>query len=70
MGNLNASIPVIVTYRKRKNGKVYLQKFENTRVDDVINGRKRKPLIPDNYEILDIGVGESFEERYKQKYKL
>jgi len=70
MGNLNASIPVIVTYRKRKNGKVYLQKFENIRVDDVINGRKRKPLIPDNYEILDIGVGESFEERYKQKYKL
>jgi len=70
MGNLNASLPVIVTYRKRKNGKVYLQKFENTRVDDVINGRKRKPLIPDNYEILDIGVGESFEERYKQKYKL
>jgi len=70
MGNLNASLPVIVTYRKRKNGKVYLQRFENTRVDDIINGRKRNPLIPDNYEILEIGVGESFEERYKQKYKL
>lgn len=70
MGNLNATPTVVVAYQKRKNGKVYLETFDNIRVDDIINLRKRKPLIPNNYEILDIGVGGAFEERYKKKYKL
>jgi hypothetical protein len=70
MGNLNQQIPIVVAYQKRKNGKVYLEVFNNVRVDDIIDGRKRKPIIPDNYEILDIGVGSDFEERYKKKYKL
>jgi len=70
MGNLNQQIPVVVVYRKRKYGKVYLEVFKNTRVDDIIDANKRKPPIPHNYEILDIGVGSDFEERYKKKYKL
>ena len=49
---------------------VYLEVFYNTRVDDIIDGNKRKPLINNNYEILEIGVGTGFEERYKKKYKL
>ena len=69
MGNINKVPPVVVTYRKRKNGKLYMQVFENTRIDDVINGRKRKPLIPHNYEIVDLGVGSSFIELYKKKLK-
>jgi len=32
--------------------------------------RKLKPLIPKENEILDIGVGISFKEKYKKKYKL
>jgi hypothetical protein len=44
--------------------------FENTRVDDIISTTKRKPLIPKENEILDLGVGISFVERYKKKYKL
>ena len=70
MPNLNQQIPVVVVYKKRKYGKVYLDVFHNTRVDDVIDGNKRKPLIPHNYEILEIGVGAVFEEKYKKKYKL
>ena len=54
----------------RKNSKVVLEVFENTRVDDIINLRKLKPLIPKENEILDIGVGDSFVERYKKKHKL
>jgi len=66
------SIPqVVVVHKKpRKNGKVFLEVFENTRVDDIINARKLKPLIPKENEILDIGVGISFVERYKKKHKL
>lgn len=70
MANLNRTPPVAVTYRKRKGGKVYLEVFENMRVDDIISSTKRKPPIPHNYEILDIGVGEKFEQEFKEKYKL
>jgi len=65
-------IPVVVAYKKskRKNGKIFVEKFENIIVDDIINGRKRKPLIPENAEIIEIGMGEKFEEKYKEKYKV
>ena len=70
MGNLNKQIPIVVIYKKTKRGKVYMEVFDNLRVDDVIDTNKRKPPIPHKYEILDIGVGEAFIEKYKQKYKL
>lgn len=65
-------IPSVIVVHKgpRKNSKIILQSFENTRVDDIINTRKLKPLIPNENEILEIGVGDSFIERYKKKYKL
>ena len=71
MANVNR-IPEIVVVHKgpRKNSKVILQTFENTRVDDIINTRKLKPLIPKENEILDIGIGISFVERYKKKHKI
>ena len=71
MANVNR-IPEIVVVHKgpRKNSKVILQTFENTRVDDIINTRKLKPLIPKENEIFDIGVGISFVERYKKKHKI
>jgi len=70
MGNLNKQIPIVVIYKKTKRGKVYMEVFTHLRVDDVIDAKKRKPPIPHKYEILDIGVGEAFIEKYKQKYKL
>jgi hypothetical protein len=71
MGNINKMPNVIVVHKgPRKNSKVVLEVFENTRVDDIINLRKLKPLIPKENEILDIGVGDSFVERYKKKHKL
>jgi len=71
MGNINSIPQVVVVHKKpRKNGKVFLEVFENTRVDDIISTAKRKPLIPKENEILDIGVGISFKERYKKKHKL
>ena len=70
MANLNQQIPIVVTYRKRKYGKVYMEVFTKYRMDDIIDGSKRKPPIPHKYEILDIGVGEAFIEQYKKKYKL
>lgn len=71
MGNLNRINEIVVVHKRpRKNGKVFLEVFENTRVDDIISTEKRKPLIPKENEILEIGVGISFKEKYKKKYKL
>jgi hypothetical protein len=39
------------------------------RVDDILDAKKRKPPIPHENEILEIGVG-NFEEKYKKKYNL
>ena len=70
MANLNEQVPIVVVYEKRKGGKKYMEVFKHLRIDDIIDAKKRKPPIPHNYEILDIGVGEVFIEKYKQKYKL
>ena len=68
---MNATPPVVVVHKgPRKNSKIQLEIFNNTRPDDIIDGNKRKPLIPHENEILDIGVGESFVKRYKKKYKI
>ena len=39
-------------------------------VDDILDEKKRNPLIPNNYEIVDMGVGESFIEKYKKQYDI
>ena len=72
MGQINKPDTVVVVHKgPRKNSKIILEIFNNgTRVDDIINMRKLKPVIPKENEILEIGVGQSFVERYKKKYKL
>ena len=71
MGWLGQQLDVVVVHKKpRKNAKIQLEVFENARVDDIISSANRKPLIPKEHEILDIGVGNGFFEKYKKKYKL
>tara|TARA_B100000123_G_scaffold268404_1_gene243032 strand:+ start:372 stop:530 length:159 start_codon:yes stop_codon:yes gene_type:complete len=43
--------------------------FNDIRVDDILM-EKRKPLIPNEYVLDEVGVGSSFIEEYKHKYKL
>ena len=63
---------VVVVYKTihRKKETIHLKLFDGVLVDDIIDGNKRRPLIPNDAEILDIGVGISFEERYRKKYKI
>tara|TARA_R100000734_G_C3203658_1_gene21514 strand:+ start:192 stop:485 length:294 start_codon:yes stop_codon:yes gene_type:complete len=39
-------------------------------VDRIVNARARKPIIPLDAEILAIGIGPTFLETYKKKYKV
>jgi hypothetical protein len=62
-------IPTVVVYKKPTGSKHYLLITESG-VDDVLDSLKKKPLIPNNYEIVDMGIGESFIEKYKKQYKI
>ena len=65
-------IPIVCVYTKskRKNAKKYIKVFRNILVDDLVTTSKRKPLLPYEYEILEIGMGESFYDVYKKKHKI
>ena len=62
-------ITTVVVYKKPTGKKYWMLTTENG-VDDVINSRKRDPLLPNNYEIIEIGIGKSFIERYKKEYNI
>jgi hypothetical protein len=64
--------PIAVVYKTiyRKKEKIHLEVFNDVLVDDIIDLNKRKPLVPKDAEIIEIGVGGDFEERYKKKYKI
>lgn len=64
-------IPIVCVYKgSRKNSKIHIEVFNNILVDDIISTTKRKPLIPKDSQILELGVGTAFLEKYKKKYKL
>lgn len=61
---------IVVAYKKSKLAKrTYLKVFENEKTPDrIINANARKPLIPNEYFIEAIGMGQSFIELFKSKY--
>ena len=65
-----ASRPTIVVIYKKKSGKKnWLKVFTDLPTPDkIISTRSR--LLPPGAEILELGIGKSFVERYKKKYKL
>ena len=62
-------IITVVVYKK-PTGKKYWMLITESGVDEVINSRKRNPLLPSNYEIIEMGIGKSFIERYKKEYNI
>jgi hypothetical protein len=69
MANLNQLIDVWVVYKNKKS-QIKLEGFKDTSVDDIISSTKRVPIIPDDCQILEIGVGNEFKKTFTKKYKL
>ena len=61
-------IITVIVFKKRK--KTYISTFPNVIIDDILDSSRRKPLIPNEYEIVDAGIGKSFVERYMKQYKV
>lgn len=64
---------IVVVFKKRKTSKpqmvVYTDKSRMT-VDRIIDTAKRKPPIPHNWYLEEIGIGESFIKSYQEKHKI
>lgn len=67
---IEKKIPTVVVYKKSPTAKKHYLLITEDGVDEIINDRKKKPLLPSNYEIVDMGIGESFIDRYKQEYNI
>jgi len=63
--------PVVMVFKTsdRSNAKTKIKVWNNENIDYIISAPSL-PGVPDNAIILDCGVGESFIDIYKQKYKL
>jgi len=59
----------VVVYKKPTGKKYYLFTTESE-IDEVISNSKRKPLIPNNYEIVDMGIGEAFIKQFTKQYDI
>jgi hypothetical protein len=63
-----ADVTIVFKTSARSNAKTKMKTLRNKHIDDVLE--RKIPGIPDNAIILEIGMGELFEQKYKQKYKL
>ena len=58
--------PVVVTFKtsNRSNAKTKINVINNKNVDEVLDVNTKIPGIPENAVILEIGLGESFIEKF------
>jgi hypothetical protein len=67
---VSEKIITCVVYKK-PTGKIhYMNTYVDFGVDTKITTRKHTPLVADNFEIVDIGVGKSFVKKYMKQYKI
>lgn len=62
--------PTVAVYRKTKRSKKFYMLVTMKSVDIVNNARAQKPLIDHKYEITDLGIGQSFIERWMKSHKI
>lgn len=70
-GKAYSKQPVVLVFKtsNRSNAKTKIKVFKNENIDYIISADKLVG-IPAKAEIVDIGVGISFINKYKQKYNL
>lgn len=60
-------IPIAVAFKKRWGSKIWVKEFRDQRNPDKIIS-KRSNVLPKGSEILEIGVGSGYYEKYIKKY--
>lgn len=59
--------PIAVAYKKKSGSKVWVQEFTDVRCPDKLI-TNRTNLLPKDCEIIELGVGSKFINKYIKKY--
>jgi hypothetical protein len=62
--------PTVVVYQKSTRSKVFYMMVTTQPVDVVIDSKKKKPLVDHKYEMIEVGVGESFIDQWMKRFKI
>ena len=62
------NVTIVFKTSTRSNAKTKMKTFRNKCIDDILD--KKLPGIPDNAVIIELGMGELFEQKWKTKYNL
>jgi hypothetical protein len=62
------NVTIVFKTSTRSNAKTKMKTFRNKCIDDILD--KKLPGIPDNAVIVELGMGELFEQKWKTKYNL
>ena len=64
-------MPVVMVFKtsNRSNAKIKMKVWKNTNIDFIISAKKL-PGVPDKAEILELGVGKNFIEKFGKEYNL
>ena len=60
----------VVVYKKQKSSNKYYMIVTDIHLDILNNARATKPVVDHKYEIIEMGIGESFIEQWSNKYKI
>jgi hypothetical protein len=63
-----SNVTIVFKTSNRSNAKMKIKTFRNKSIDDILE--KKLPGVPDNAIIVELGIGEIFEQKFKLKYKL
>ena len=62
------NVTIVFKTSTRSNAKLKMKTFRNKSIDDILD--KKLPGIPDNAIIVELGMGDLFEKKWKTKYNL
>jgi|TARA_R110000744_G_C19301028_1_gene555714 hypothetical protein len=65
----NDHTPIAVVYKKKSGSKYWMKVFTDLRCPDPLLGNRTSKL-PYGCEIIEIGQGAAFVNKYKKKYKI
>lgn len=64
--------PTVLVFKtsERSNARIKMKIFNNKNIDEVLDEDINLSGVPENAIILDVGLGQSWIDKYKVKYKL
>ena len=70
-GQIYNDLPIVMVFKtsNRSNAKTKIKVWNNENIDYILSSPKL-PGVPGIAEILEVGVGEKFVEKYKKEYKI